>query len=75
MDKKDRYIFELHNWEVNPTKKNELMVRSVLKDNITDKIEQKFKLSKKSLGYQYLILLGLDVINTKGHSTGKKFKC
>ena len=75
MDKKDRYIFELHNWEVNPTKQNELMVRSVLKENITDKIEQKFKLSKKSLGHQYLILLGLDVINTKGHSTWKKFKC
>ena len=75
MDKKDRHILELHNWEVSPAKNNEITLRSVLKGSITDKIEQKFKLSKKSLGYQYLILLGLDIINTKGQPIGKKFKC
>lgn len=70
----ERKIITLHNWEVSPLKKDELKVRSVLKAMITDRLEETFKLSEKSFGYQYLILLGTGVIDTKGHSTGKQFK-
>ena len=52
-----REAFTLH-FEGNEYKYSVILFKSLLKGATTDELEKTFKLSEKSIGHQYLLLVG-----------------
>ncbi len=56
----------------NENKYSVIMYKSFLKAATTDELEKKFKLSEKSIGHQYILLVGAGALDTHFNALNTK---
>ena len=61
----------MHFDEIKPIKMAPIYLKSLLKEATTDEYEKTYKLNEKSIGHQWVILMGLGAMNEKFHPIHK----
>ena len=70
-NKQKKEALERHFEEITPTMVLPNYLKSLLKEATTDEYEKTYKLKEKSIGHQWVILMGLGAIDSNFNPIGK----